>query len=276
MEAHMDGMATSFQWDDQDDHATAFPGHAAERSGTDDLPSYLSQLEQPSEQLRGCILRHTGELLATLLDLAPGEAHGSSPTLRPLWAEEAMHRAHAFLKLAPLLEHRALDSTHIDLVHRLELIVATDLAGHYHRLVASPEREVLPCSGPLREIARDLVSLFGGAVGGVELGTDIERVGLPGYKRRALVLAASELILNALRHGFSGPAGGQLIVSLRLAKQRQGRLVVADDGMGCGLGAINVARGIAGGLADLLEGTLRYRAQSGVGVIAEIAFPISG
>jgi two-component sensor histidine kinase len=60
----------------------------------------------------------------------------------------------------------------------------------------------------LREIVRDLVTLFGPTAGDIELHLNIERVALAAYRRRALVLAASELVINALLHAFKGRSGG--------------------------------------------------------------------
>ena len=53
------------------------------------------------------------------------------------------------------------------------------------------------------------------AMRAVRIDTDIERMALSADKRRALVLTASELVVNALTHAFRGGSGGRIGVSLR-------------------------------------------------------------
>lgn len=68
---------------------------------------------------------------------------------------------------------------------------------------------------------------------GGELRTDVERLARPAFQRRALVLAASELVVNALSHAFGSRRQGRHVVSFRMVSRRRARLVVADDGAGC-------------------------------------------
>ncbi len=141
------------------------------------------------------------------------------------------------------------------------------------RWISSRTKQVLPCSFVLRGIARHLVALFGSGAGHVVIRTDIEHLSLPAYKRRALVLAASELVSNALRHGFAGKVGGRIDVTLRAFGTSHVRLTVVDDGVGVSEAHASGQGGIAVALADLLEGALVYRQSGAVGTNAEIVLP---
>jgi len=90
------------------------------------------------------------------------------------------------------------------------------------------------------------------------------------------VLAASELVINALCHGFTGRRDGQIEVTLRAVGTAHTRLAAVDDGVGCRENHPCVQRGIAGSLADLLEADLVYRQVAITGASAEIVFPTCG
>jgi two-component sensor histidine kinase len=130
----------------------------------------------------------------------------------------------------------------------------------------------VPCSHILRSVVANLVELFG-STREVQLRSAIEAVSLPAYRRRALVLAASELVINALRHAFKGRREGQIVVVLRILSDRHARFIVADDGIGCHLDPVEAERGVAGGLASLLESDLVYAPYSAAGTVSEITFP---
>jgi len=82
----------------------------------------------------------------------------SAPTdarpLRPLWAEEAMHRAMGFMRLT--------GAAGLDRTTRLDHDIARDLAFQFRKLEAGDERRVLPCSAVLRNVIAGLGTLFGG------------------------------------------------------------------------------------------------------------------
>jgi two-component sensor histidine kinase len=116
-------------------------------------------------------------------------------------------------------------------------------------------------------------SLFGGPAN-ITLETNIEEAWLPAYKRRALVLAASELVSNALLHAFWGRTAGKIEVGLT-AQDSTACLRVADNGRGFTDASPNLDYGVGAGLAALLEADIAYDRVAGW-TIAEIEFPLTG
>jgi two-component sensor histidine kinase len=193
--------------------------------------------------------------------------------LRPLWAEEATHRAYSMLILAAQLRRTPGVGLEADVTSRLDRGIANDLAGLFRTLDFTKDEEELPCSSVLRGVIRNLVALSGSGARRIVIRTDIASLLLPAYRRRALVLAASELVVNALRHGFTGKRDGQIEVTLRAVGTAHACLTVVDDGVGFGKCRPRGQHGIAGGLADLLEADLVYRQVGSTGTNAEIVFP---
>jgi two-component sensor histidine kinase len=223
---------------------------------------------------RAPISPRAGKLLATLL---PPDILNSGPgcaVLRPLWADEAMHRSYNLVRLTMSLERRSPLSPGDNLSRDVELALAVGITEVYRTLAAAPERQVMTCSSLLRELVVDLIALFGPIVGWVELTTDIECVGLAGFQQRALILAASELVMNALFHAFQGRRRGRLAVKLRSDDSRHACLTVSDDGIGYDGDQSALGCGVAAGLADLLASTIVYRRGDCGGTIALIHFPL--
>jgi two-component sensor histidine kinase len=151
--------------------------------------------------------------------------------------------------------------------------LARDLAALFMSLQTESEAAELPCSRMLRNVVADLAALFGSVAGDVILTTHIERVSLPAYKRRALVLAATELVINALLHAFRGRRQGRIEVSLTLLGPALAYLRVSDDGIGFSSKPSDYCGGIAARLADLLETDLVYY-RTGIGTAALLVFPV--
>lgn len=216
--------------------------------------------------------RRHGDPIEILLAAARPFDDGFGP-LRPLWAQEATHRALSMLRLlsAPHRRNRGRPSPPTIYERRLALHLAAELRA----LETVGTTGALPCSGPLREIARDLVALFGPAVGQVTLDTDVAAFGLPGYRRRALVLLASELVTNALTHAFHGRGEGRISLRLQRAGRDWVRLQVGDDGTGYARGRPAPGRSVTGALTDLLQGEIRYCDLAGWGSTAEVSVPIA-
>jgi two-component sensor histidine kinase len=213
------------------------------------------------------------QIVGVLLDAAQPYRSGGRDVLRPLWAQEAMQRACSILHLAAQLQQKTGARADNDVTARSQQKRANDLAALYRTLDIEQDEAVLPCSFVLRGIVRNLVALFGSGAGRILIRTDIEHLSLPAYKRRALVLAASELVSNALRHGFAGKVGGLIDVTLRAFDTSHVRLTVVDDGVGVSEAHASGQGGIAVALADLLEGALVYRRSGAVGTNAEIVLP---
>ena len=120
-----------------------------------------SSFQQIIELDRAVTSRSMAKLLAVLLPSAIPDSSGWSEVLRPLWAEEAMHRSYSFLTLALALHQRPRREPGRSLTCNTELCLAPDLAALYRSLATGPERQVVPCSPVLRDVVRNLVALFG-------------------------------------------------------------------------------------------------------------------
>ena len=222
-----------------------------------------SDLQSPSShfaamaELSECAHFNRGALLGVLLDSCVDRGLGGA-VLRPLWAEEATHRAHNLVRLLAAGHARFGRGARTPLRASIELALARDLASLLRSLETANETAILPSARLLRDVIRDFDALFSTVAGEVTLCTDIASVALPAYKRRALVLAAVELVANALLHGFRGRTHGRIEVTLQLLGSAGTSLCVTDDGVGFAGRAPDPHAGIASALADLLEGDLAY------------------
>jgi two-component sensor histidine kinase len=221
--------------------------------------------------------RHISSGRATVLGLLVGAADpracGGSAVLRPLWANEAMHRAWSLTRL--LLRLDQWDSGGDPFLASLEHRIAEELARGYGALHIEADTAMRPCSQTLRDIAINLVELLSPATGRIRLCTAIDPVVLSEFKRRALVLLGSELVTNALMHAFHGRARGTISVTLQAVTGGYARLIVADDGCGMKQHAAQ-ARPIVHDLADLLESDLDRRAGPNGGTYVQVVFACRG
>jgi hypothetical protein len=205
--------------------------------------------------------RRAAPVIEILLTAACPGKNAGPPVLWPIWAEEAMHRSAAIMRLLHTRPH-----------HTTDLAVAQDLAGLFRSLDAPSAQEVVPCSTLLRNIVTNLVALSGEP--DIALATNIQRLHLPAYKRRALVLGTVELVTNALLHAFPGRTAGHIDVSLTMLGSARAWLEVKDNGIGFRNGQPNLGCGIAAGLADLLEAGLAYF-RGNATTTAEVVFPVN-
>jgi hypothetical protein len=213
------------------------------------------------------------DLLGILLASTFPAGGGGCEVLRPLWAEEAMHRAFGFVRLVHARNAGVGTGLH-PTIAGLERVVARDLVARYRELEVDGDRETRLCATVLHDVVAGLGVLFG-RPSGVIVVAEIEALPLPSYKRRALVLAANELVVNSLLHAFPGRQGGVIEISLTVRATESACLRVVDDGIGYTDAGPNLDCGVAAGLAGLLEADLEYQRKSGR-TSAEIAFPLSG
>jgi two-component sensor histidine kinase len=238
-------------------------GEPAVRSRFESMAQRAFKVPPESRDLLGLLLAST----------SPVQDRGCR-VLRPLWAEEAMHRAYSFVRLIDTRNRRGESAGDDTIIAQVEDAVARDLAVCFRDLTTAGERDVLSCSSALRHVMTGLGTLFGDPAN-ITFETKIEEIRLPAYKRRALVLAASELVSNALLHGFRGRATGQIEVSLAALGPESACLLVADNGTGFRDSLPNLNCGVGAGLAGLLEADLAYDRVAGW-TIAEIEFPVVG
>jgi two-component sensor histidine kinase len=181
---------------------------------------------------------------------------------RPIWAEEATHRAANLQHLATNLD-RLLDDRKIDSGNRVRALArANALVRAYQSLDVDPEAGSCSCAVEIKDIATGLVEIYGHNVGSVVLSLELQPILLAGAARRALVLAASELVVNALRHAFIDRQTGTIEIRLyRDQEAWQDVLVVADDGVGLSNPGEPGGRGhsVVRGLAKVLDGEVVWR-----------------
>ncbi len=196
-----------------------------------------------------------------------------------VWVEEAKHRAANLQHLAINLE-RLLDSGRLDTSDRPRTIRrAKALVNTYQSLDRVDEAHPRSCTQELKDIAGGLVEIFGHTVGTLVLSLELQPLPLAGEARRALLLAESELVVNALRHAFIGRQTGIIQITLYNERVRQdGILIVADDGVGPGNHANGTGQGraIVRNLAAVLDGDDAWRQSQLLGGTEVILnFPLS-
>ena len=206
-------------------------------------------------------------LASLLLAGLPRREPDDTDILWPLWASEAVYRAEGLLTLLALLD-RSRRGGPCRLGRRLDVDLARSLASHYQVLQSGPARGRVTGSPILRDTAAALVSMFAEVAGGPVLRTDIARLVLPGFQRRALVLATSTLVIGALIHGVEMPGFDLIDITLR-HDRRLARLRLT---IGNRVWPAGPALAAAGAMADLLEGELLLDDE---GKRVEIVFPLS-
>ncbi|TPG39743.1 sensor histidine kinase [Sphingomonas koreensis] len=148
----------------------------------------------------------------------------------PLWRADAIHRAKNMAQLTISLANIAERPSRRWLSPEVTT-QARRLSHAYDELGVDDESKArFPCSPLLTEIATRLADLFGRSRG-VSVVISADAVLLPSDLRRALLLMASELVINALKYGYPTEAGGTISVSL-VARDGKVELVVEDDGIG--------------------------------------------
>jgi two-component sensor histidine kinase len=148
-----------------------------------------------------------------------------------LWAADAHHRATNFTQmfaslqnLAPVLD-LALDpgavQRHAATLSSAYAAIATD----------GPDDILLPCTPILRDVIVGLTTLFVEDAGAFILRLSLDELWLPKDKRRALILIASELVINTVKYAFPAGRAGELSITLTRHGD-VGALTVQDDGIG--------------------------------------------
>jgi len=210
-------------------------------------------------------------ILRVLLEATNPANCGGRPVLRPLWASEAMQRAYNLVSLIADLD-RQVPANRYPVAVTIETKIADALGRSYRELDIINDKDLLPSSGVLHAVAQNLVELFGPTVGDVAIAFEFTRLSLPAFKRRALVLACNELLVNVLQHAFDRRSSGLIVVTLRDLGGGRASLLVADSGTGMGPAIRNPHCGVAADLAELLDGELLYPEAACGGTVAELRF----
>lgn len=216
---------------------------------------------------------HRSAMLATLFEAASPVSCHSRASLRPMWAEEAMHRASNMLELVLKLEAQswtALAPASLE----PEAALASTLAALFGALDITDDDAVAPTTGLLRDMVMTLVELFGPTVGQVSIVTNMQGLTLSAYRRRALVLAATELVTATLQDAFRGRSGGRIAAHLDCSADGHARFVLEDDGPGPRIPRGECGQDVVSGLAGILDADLVVRRSSLGGTLTELRFAV--
>jgi hypothetical protein len=187
--------------------------------------------------------------------------------LRPIWATEAMQRAYDVVRLVAALDEAVPHVNASPMFLAAEYRIADELAAAYRSLDFPQDTARVPCSGVLRTAVRDLVELFGAVAGSTRIRTEIQRLTLPMFRSRALVLVACRLVTLAL--GRTEIPANLVIVTLTRIGTDMARLRVL--GSGC---SSRQPDEIVSDLASLLESTPVYVIDDAGRITTQITFPI--
>ena len=164
---------------------------------------------------------------------------------RSLWAVDAVHRANNLAQLTAGLGSVASRFPASDLLVGAEAKIKA-LGSAYAKLGRRQSTKIpFACKELLREIVTGLADLFGKPKK-VDLCFNGCEIFLPADARRALILIASELVINSLKYAFPDDRPGTIEVSL-WEDGNEGQLVVGDDGVGF------IASGISGQGSGLIS-----------------------
>lgn len=217
--------------------------------------------------------------VTSLLDAFSPRRRDSLPAERlsdakqTLWDSDAIHRANNLAQMAASLSRidqtRFGVSTGIDIASKAEALAAS-----YAALGACADGSAgVPCSMLLERISTALVSLFcEGSL--IHLQYRAHDVVLAPVRRRATILIASELLINALKYAFPDARAGVVHVSL-MASDGTGELVVEDDGIGfTGLERAGTGSGLVTAMTRLLDGYFEKGHRVGGGARCSVTFPV--
>jgi hypothetical protein len=197
---------------------------------------------------------------------------GGCDVLRPIWTAEVIHRANAFAELIMLLDERSDCRRFSALEEELEHRLAQWLAECCRAVTIRSDREIRPCSILMRDIVTNLVGLVGPAAapGHIMVRTCIERVSLPAFKRRALILAGNTLMTKLITHLIRQRNSATIDVALSVIGSGVARLTITNSN--CSL-SLATQPALLFDLASLLEAEFASQAIN-AGTALDIAFSI--
>jgi hypothetical protein len=218
----------------------------------------------------GLLTCRRGAILDLLLRRTQFAPLGDDCCQHPVWINETFERTWLFVQLLLLLDQRTRPGGHHLLPVSLEQQVAQRLTATFRILDSFADWQVHAHSDLLRCMARDLVELFGSAIGDLGIRLDIERRRLPQLHWRALILAASHLIMRALLKGFRRRSDGTILVSLCAIAPHCIRLTITDDRSGAMARPDMDETSVLEDLTHLMDASLAWRSGTQSGSVAEI------
>ncbi len=222
----------------------------------------------------------TGQFPSLIEMFSPRSLHPGLVARQPgdvdqsLWHADTAHRAKNFAQMFNSLGYLA---ARLPGQHDSDEIVsrAAALAVAYAELGQSGDAyAAVPCARLLRQVVAGLVALFEPRPGAIALTFASDQLSLNHERRRALVLVASELIINALKYAFPAGAGGKIGLALSTSENWV-ELIVEDNGVGLtGLEAVGHGGPLIDALCGKLDATLN-RASPKRGLRVSVTFPVA-
>ena len=218
-------------------------------------------------------------LVGTLFRSAFPTRTGGAPTLQPIFAAEALSRARTMFALVLMLEEKSWsgDEPWYPDVSPMRLSQEITLAKHLVELLETLALESgadpLPCDRLLRGILAGFTELFGPGIGQLSFELEAETLALAGFKRRALVLAAADLINRSMLRSLPQPHSGQFRATLRRVAVDRGEFVLEHNGRNVELALPGEPSSVLAMMAALLEAELVFRRSATGGPAVEFRFP---
>lgn len=198
---------------------------------------------------------------------------------RGLMFQELQHRVSNHLQVvASLLKFQRRQVTDESAQHALDNAAQRlALVARIQRQLHDPTSQTVDLARFLREMSRDVLEATG-AGERVRIDLDAEPVRLSGDQAVPFGLIATELMSNAVEHGFSGGASGRIAVALAGGSDGEVTLRVADYGRGLPDGfdldsTTSLGLMIARQFAGQLGGSLVMRTNGGTE--ATLTFPLA-
>jgi PAS domain S-box-containing protein len=131
----------------------------------------------------------------------------------------------------------------------------------------------------VEELCRQLLRSFGPSAARIRMENRVAPIGLPLEQSVPCGLIISELVANALKHGFPGERGGSILIELRPNEGQTVLLSVSDDGVGLPSDLDIASRSTLGlqlvsNLTTQLKGNLMVARPTGEGATFSIVFPV--
>lgn len=231
-----------------------------------------------NQEARGATTPLLAHTLIEMFSLEPPRAHSDeagAADRRALWTADALHRANNLAQMSSSLESARV--RHLHGLHDGQASAdARALSRAYAELGALGAGDrVVPCGPLLEVVVTKLVKLFGGDRS-VCLEVSLDEVALSAEQRRALVLIASELVINALKYAFPPGRVGGIIVTL-VRRPDEIELSVADDGVGLvSHSAVGSGKALMERLAALLSADIRHLGtKAGLKVVVAMPCPLA-
>jgi two-component sensor histidine kinase len=228
----------------------------------------LTRMMEAADRLTG----PRADILSQLLRSTCTPEEDPRSPLRPIWAFENFARTRVMIRLLSALDRLRKNGDPRMLSLDMERDAADRLSAGLSLVRDLSAATPVACSSLLRHVVRDLVELFGPTVGEVLIATQVEPVSISPVKRRALLLATCNLLLQALADGFAGRRSGTLVVSLHRIGRAAMRLTVADDGSVATRDWSGESVEAVDDLVAILEGRLFPQRDGRGGVVTELTF----